>query len=85
MLIWSFYLKKINTSYNDPKKSLTIKIIIHIASRYSWFSDFLFDSTKNKLDYCRGKDCMKKFCKDLKSMQQKKLTAKKKKNDTINK
>ena len=78
MLIWSIYLKKISTSYNDPKKSLTIKIIIHIASRYSWFSNFLFDSTKNKLDYCRGKDCMKKFCKDLKKHAAEKTNCEKK-------
>ena len=26
----------------------------------------LFNTTKNKLDYYRRKDCMKKFCKDLK-------------------
>ena len=24
-----------------------------------------FDKTKNKLDYYRGKDCIKRFCKDL--------------------
>ena len=31
-----------------------------------FFTHFLFDTTKNKLDYYRGKNCMKNFCLDLK-------------------
>ena len=30
------------------------------------FTSCSFDESKNKLNYYRGKDCMKKFCKDLK-------------------
>ena len=33
---------------------------------------------KNKLDFHRGKDCMKKFCKDLREHVMKKITLKKK-------
>ena len=33
-------------------------------SGYSLFTHCLFDKTKHKLDYYRGEDCMKKFCKD---------------------
>ena len=29
------------------------------------FTHCSFDTTKNKLDYYRGKDCMNKFCKGL--------------------
>ena len=39
---------------------------------------------KNKLDRYRGKDCMKRFCKDLKEHVTKIINYKKS-NDTINK
>ena len=29
------------------------------------FTNCSFDETKNKLDFYRGKDCMERFCKDL--------------------
>ena len=29
------------------------------------FTHCSFDNAKNRLDYYRGQDCMKKFCKDL--------------------
>ena len=56
-----YLLKKITTCYNDPKKSSTIKMNKHIASSYSLFTHCSFDATKNKLDYYRGKICMKNF------------------------
>ena len=37
----------------------------HTTSDFSLFQ-YSFDPTKNKLDYYRGKDCMKRFRKDLK-------------------
>ena len=64
MLTWSLYLKKLSTCHNNPEESSTTKINKHISSGYSLFTDCSFDLTKNKLDYHRGKDCMKKFCKD---------------------
>ena len=57
--------EKIDTHHDNPKKSSTTKITKHLASGYSLFTHSSFDITKNKLDYYRGKDCMKKFCKDL--------------------
>ena len=33
---------------------------------YSLFTGSSFDLTKNKLDCYRGKDCLQKFCKDVK-------------------
>ena len=30
------------------------------------FTHCSFDATRNKLDFYRGKDCMERFCKDLK-------------------
>ena len=58
-------LEKMNTCRNNPKKSSTTKINKHTPSDYSLFTHCLFDRTKNKLDYYRGKNCMKNFCLDL--------------------
>ena len=55
-----------NTCHNNPKKPSTTKINKHTPSGYSLFTHFLFDTAKNKLDYYRGKNCMKNFCLDLK-------------------
>ena len=54
-----------NTCYKNPNESSTTETNKHTPSGYSLFTHFSFDKTKNKLDYYRGKDCMKKFCKDL--------------------
>ena len=59
-------LEKLSTCYNNPKKLSTTKINKHTASVYSLFTYCSFDTTKNKLDYYRGKNCMKIFCLDLK-------------------
>ena len=55
-----------NTCYNNPEKSSTTKINKHTPSGYSLFTHCPFDTTKNKLDYYRGKNCTKNFCPDLK-------------------
>ena len=54
-----------NTCHNNPKKSSTSKINKHTRSGYSLFTHCSVDTTKNKLDYYRGKNCMKNFCLDL--------------------
>ena len=66
MLTLSLCLKKKNTRHNNPKNSSTTKINKHTPSVYSLFTHCLFDTAKNKLDYYTGKNCMKKFCLDLK-------------------
>ena len=59
-------LEKTNTGYNKPEKSSkSTKINKHTPSGYSSFTHYSFDTTKNKLDYYRGKNCMKNFCLDL--------------------
>ena len=58
-------LEKISTCYNNPEESSTTEINKHTLSSYSMFTHCSFDKTKNKLDYYRGDNCMKKFCKDL--------------------
>ena len=58
-------LEKMSTCYNNPGESSTAEINKHTPSGCSLFTHCSFDKTKNKLDYYRGKDYMKKFCKDL--------------------
>ena len=72
-------LEKMSTCYNNPKESSTTEINKHTPSGYSLFTHSSFDQTKNKLDYYRGKDCMKKFCKDLKEHATKIINREKKK------
>ena len=50
---------------NDLEKSYTEKKTKHKSSGYSLFTNCSFDAAKNKHDSYRGKDCMEKFCKDL--------------------
>ena len=57
-------LEKMNTCHNNPEKSSTTKINKHTPSGYSWLTQCSFDTTKNKPDYYRGKNCMKNFCLD---------------------
>ena len=78
-------LEKVNTCQNNPNESSTTEINKHVPSGYSLFTHCSFDKTKNKLDYYRGKDCMKKFCKDLREQATKIINYEKKKNDTIKK
>ena len=60
-------LEKMSTCMNNPDTSSTSKINKHTPSGYSIFTHCSFDESKNKLDYYRGDDCMKKFCKDLRT------------------
>ena len=72
-------LEKVNTCYNNPEESSTAEINKHTPSGYSLFTHCSFDKTKNKLDYYRGEDCMKKFCKDLRENATKIINYEKKK------
>ena len=58
-------LEKMSTCINNPNESSTTKINKHTPSGYSIFTHCSFDKSKNKLNYYRGKDCMKNFSKDL--------------------
>ena len=59
-------LEKMSTCINNPNDSSTIKINKQTPLGCSIFTSCSFEESKNKLNYYRGKDCMKKFCKDLK-------------------
>ena len=57
-------LEKTSPYQNNPNDSSATEIKKHIPPGYSIFTHCSFDQTKDKLNNYRGKDCMKKFCKD---------------------
>ena len=71
-------LEKMSMYQNNPKELSTTEINKHTASGYSLFTHCSFDKTKNKLNHYKGKDCMKKFCKDLREHATKTINYEKK-------
>ena len=67
-----------STCQNNSNES-TSEINKHIPSGYSIFTHCSFGQTKNKLDHYRGKDCKKKFSKDLREHATKIINYEKKK------
>ena len=59
-------LKKEQSYQNNPEKSYTEKKAKHEPSGWTMFTKCSFDLTENKLDYYRGRDCIKKLCEKLK-------------------
>ena len=79
-------VEKMNTCHNNPKKLSTTEVNKHTPSGYSFFTHCSFDTTQNKLDYYRGKNCIKNFCIDMTEHATKIVNCKKKKrNNTTNK
>ena len=72
-------LEKMSTCQNNPNEPSTTKINKHTPSGYSLFTHCSFHNSKNKLNYYRGEDCMKKFCKDLRTHATKIINYEKKK------
>ena len=72
-------LERMSTCINNPNETSTTKINKHTPSGYSIFTHCSFDKSKNKLNYYRGKDCMKKFFKDLREHASKIVDYEKKK------
>ena len=58
-------LEKMSTCINNTNEPSTTKINQHVPLGYSIFTHCSFHESKNKLNYYRGKDCMKRFSKDL--------------------
>ena len=73
------FIRKMSTCINNPNESSTTKINKDTPPGYSIFTQCSFDKSKNKLNYYRGKDCMKKFSKDLKEHASKVIDYEKKK------
>ena len=72
-------LEKMSTCQNNPNKSSATKINKHTPSGYSIFTHCSFDESKNEINYYRGDDCMRKFCKDLREHSTKIINYEKKK------
>ena len=72
-------LEKMSTCINIPNESSTTKINKHTPSCYSIITHCSFDKSKNKLNYYRGKESMKKFSKDLREHVSKIINYEKKK------
>ena len=72
-------LEKMSTCQNNHNESSTTEINKHTPSGYSLFTHCSFDKSRNKLDYYRDKDCMKKFYKDLREHATKIINYEKKK------
>ena len=60
-----FIIKK-NACNNNPNKLHTLAKALHKLSGYSLLTSCLFNKSENKQTYYRGRDCMKRFCDDLK-------------------
>ena len=71
-------LEKMSTCINNPNESSTTEINKHTPSGYSIFTSCSFDESKNKINYYRGDECMKKFCKDLREHAMKTINYEKK-------
>ena len=76
-------LEKLHLCHNNPEKSYTEKKTKHTHSGHSVLKNCSFDSAENKFDCYRGKECMKRFCKDLKEHATK-INSYQKRNGTIN-
>ena len=58
-------LLKMNTCNNNLNKSYTTAKALHKPPGYSLLTSCSFDKLKNKQNYYRKRDCMKRFCNDL--------------------
>ena len=63
-----YLLLKQQSCQNNPNKSYTERKAIHEPCGYSLDLVSSFDSKGNKHSFYRGKDCIKKFCKELKKI-----------------
>ena len=77
-------LPKMRSCQNNPEKSYIDRKVKHKPSGYSWSLICSFDATKNKHYFYRERDCIEKFCKDLKGLAVEIINCEKKINDTVN-
>ena len=78
-----YLLVKQQSCQNNPDKSYTERKAIHEPCGYS--SDLIssFDIKENKHSFYRGKDCIKKFCKELRELATKIINYPKKDMDPL--
>ena len=73
------YIKKVQSSQNNPEKFYTEKKVRHEPSGWSMSIRCSFDEKENKFNYYRGKDCIEKLCKKIKESANEIINRKKKK------
>ena len=73
-----------DTCTNNLSKSSTTQKNNHKMCGYSLVTHCSFDEKNNMIDYYRGKDCLKNFCKYLKKQARLIVDCEKKINDRIN-
>ena len=61
-------LLKQQSCQNNPNESYTERKAMHEPCGYALSSISSFDSRENKRNFYRGKDCIKRFCGDLKEL-----------------
>ena len=61
-------LIKKQSCQNNPNESYTERKAMHEPCGYALSLISSFDSRENKHDFYRGKDCIKRFCSDLKEL-----------------
>ena len=61
-------LIKQQSCQNNPNESYTERKAMHEPCGYALSLVSLFDKTKNKYNFYRGRDCIKRFCSDLKEL-----------------
>ena len=61
--------KKVRSCQNNPENSYTEKKFKHKSLGYARCSICSFNKTKNRRYFYKGKDCIEKFCKDLKEVR----------------
>ena len=61
-------LIKEQSCQNNPNESYTERKAMHEPCGYALSLISSFDSRENKHDFYRGKDCIKRFCSDLKEL-----------------
>ena len=64
-------LEKVEPCQDNLENSSTEKKAKYKPSEYAWCSICSFDDAKNKRYFCRRKDFIEKFCKDLKELGRK--------------
>ena len=62
------FAKKKQSCQNNPENSYTHRKAKHKPSGYSLSLICSFDETKNRHKFYRRKDCIKRFCIDLKEL-----------------
>ena len=85
MQIFQCIIEKIDGCNNNPENTTAVKVSEHISSGFSVSTISSINSTKNKHDIYREKDCMKKFCGFLREHVMKIINFKKKKVKLITK